>query len=332
MTKGDYDKIVLAGDIGATNINFGIAGLKKSVPKILLQSRESTKSVNDFGGLVNKFLGYAKDQHYNPTEACLAVAGPVENKKGYQIVKMTNAELVIDTRVFKKETGLNKILITNDFDAISYAINVLKRNDFEILNRGKPAPNATRVVLGTGTGLGKNILYYNDKVNAYLPIPSEGGHADLPLLTKEDLKMAEFIKRIQGIETQLCYEDVLSGRGLENIYKYLSTTKYPKLPIDLSAAEISATKSDNPCSRETFAWFIRFYARCARNFALDTLARGGVYLAGGIAAKNPEVFSDFFEEFVKNEIYEHILRDMPVYLITNYDISLIGAAYALTLQ
>ncbi len=220
----------------------------------------------------------------------------------------------------------------NDFDAVSYAINVLGRQDYIVLNKGRATPKAVKAVLGAGTGLGKNILHYHDKIEAYVPLPSEGGHADLPLLTTTELKMAEFIKKIQGIERQLCYEDVLSGRGLENIYKFLSTTKYPDLPIDLTAAEISTTKKDNSCSQETLEWFIRFYARCARNFALDTLARGGIYIAGGIAAKNHGSFNEFFEEFIRNEVYEHILRDIPIYLITNYNISLIGAAYALTFR
>ena len=74
---------------------------------------------------------------------------------------------------------------------------------------------------------------------------------------------------------------------------------------------------------------MKFYARAARNFALDTLARGGLYIAGGIAAKNRDSFSDFMTEFVKNEVYKELLSNIPIYLITNYDISLIGSAYAI---
>jgi glucokinase len=328
----DYDKIVLSGDIGGTNANFCIAGIKKGIPHILLQGRESTGSVDDLSRLVNNFIAEAQAHNFNPETACLAVAGPIETRKDYQKVQMTNTDLLIDTRKLKRNTGLKDIMLMNDFDAVSYAINVLDRQDFIVLNKGRAIPKAVKAVLGAGTGLGKNILHYHEQVEAYVPLPSEGGHADLPLLTTTELKMAEFIKKINGIKRQLCYEDVLSGRGLENIYKYLSTSKYPELPIDLTAAEISTTQNDNSCSQETFEWFIRFYARCARNFALDTLARGGLYIAGGIAAKNHGSFTDFVEEFIRNEVYENILQNIPIYLITNYNISLTGAAYALTFR
>jgi glucokinase len=328
------DRFVLGGDIGGTNANFCIAKVGADQPEVILKKRESTTEVDEFSELVTGFLNYAREHQYYPEVACFAVAGPVENLKGCQRVKMTNTKLFVDSRQIIENTTLKKVLIINDFAAISYAINVLKKDDFITINHGSASAvdHGVRAVLGAGTGLGKNILYHHDSINAYLSIPSEGGHADLPLLDAEELKFAEFIKKINGIETQVCYEDVLSGKGLEIIYKYLQTSRYPDAPENLTAVEISKTKNDNPCSGETFEWFIRFYARCARNFALDALARGGVYIAGGIAAKNTDAFRGFADEFVKNEVYHEFLREIPIYLITNYDISLIGCAYALLVQ
>lgn len=325
------DKFVLGGDIGGTNANFCIAKISAGQPEIILKQRKNTTAVDDFSQLVIGFLNFAKEHQYSPELACFAVAGPVENLEGFQRVKMTNTKLLIDSKELIEKTTLKKVLLINDFEAISYAINVMKNDDFITINPSS-APELehdVRAVLGAGTGLGKNILHYQDTVNAYLPIPSEGGHADLPLVDAEELKFAEFIKKLNGIKTQICYEDVLSGKGLENIYQYLQTDRYPDESESLTAPEISKTKNDNPCSRDTFEWFIRFYARCARNFALDVLARGGVYIAGGIAAKNTDAFRGFADEFVKNEVYQDLLKNIPIYLITNYDISLIGCAYAL---
>ncbi len=288
--------------------------------------------MEDFSVLVNNFLEYAKNNNFQSKVACFAIAGPVQNIEGFQLVKMTNTNLVIDSRDIIEKTPLEKILIINDFEAISYAINVLGNDDFITLNDGKSVEKGVCVVVGAGTGLGKNILHYHESAGAYMPIPSEGGHSDLPLLNEEELKFAEFVKNFRNIKEQVCYEDVLSGNGLENIYRYLQTTRYPSAPKGFSAKEISKTKSEIPCSKETFEWFIKFYARCARNFALDVLARGGVYIAGGIAAKNKESFSGFVAEFVRNEVYHDLLEDIPVHLITNYDISLIGSAYALSAQ
>jgi glucokinase len=333
MANGELnDKIVLGGDIGGTNANFCIANLKTGQPEIVLQKRESTASADDFSELVNGFLNYAKENQYTPQVACFAVAGPVDTKEGNQKVKMTNTELVIDSKELIEKTTLKNVLIINDFEAISYAINVLRNDDFITLNPGSVVDSGVCAVLGAGTGLGKNILYYHETVNAYLPIPSEGGHADLPVQSEEELNFVNYVKDIWKIQTQVCYEDVLSGKGLEIIYKYLRATRYHEAPENLTAVEISTTKESNPCSSETFEWFIRFYARCARNFALDVLARDGVYIAGGIAAKNTESFTRFLDEFQKNEVYHELLKDIPIHLITNYDISLIGSTYALIVR
>jgi glucokinase len=322
-----YSKIILAGDIGGTNANFCIADISKNTPKLYYQSQESTRSVTEITTLANRFLEQASDEGYTPTRAVLAIAGPVEVRKGYQRVKMTNTNIIIDSHKFIKSTGVKKLLLMNDFDAISFATNVLRKKDYIILNKGKPASQATKAVLGAGTGLGKNILYFNINLNAYVPIPSEGGNSDLPLLDKNELEMAKYIKRIRKLKRNLYYEDILSGLGLESLYKYLRSNKYKRYPKQLSAQDISLTRTTNKCSNRTFELFVKYFSRCARNFALDTLSRGGLYIAGGIAAKNPDAFGEFRKEFVKNEVYGHILRSMPVFLITNPNVGLIGAAY-----
>jgi glucokinase len=318
--------------MGGTNANFGVVRFENEKLKIVFQTRETTSTTSDFSTLVNNFLSMAKQKGYEPIDACFAVAGPVENKIGYQIVKMTNTDIVIDSRDLEQKTDLKNILIINDFEAMAHSINVLSENDYIILNRGKEVENSVQAVIGAGTGLGKCVLIYSDTTKKYIPIPSEGGNADLPILDDEELKLTEFIKIKLNLKHQLCYENVLSGSGLENIYHYLNSTRFKQSPQNLTAEEISMTRATNPCSKEAFDWFIKFYARCARNFALDTLARGGLYIGGGIAAKNQDSFSNFVSEFVKNDTYKQILEDIPIYIITNYDISLIGAAYALRLN
>jgi glucokinase len=325
-------KIILAGDIGGTNANFCIAEITKRTPKLLFQSQENTQTVKDISILVNRFLAQAVDKGHSPDRASLAVAGPIEDRKGYQRVKMTNTDITIDSRKLIKSTCLKNILLMNDFTAVSYATNIMKGDDYIILNKGRSASRATKAVVGAGTGLGKNILYFNENLNAYLPIPSEGGNSDLPILNERELEMANYIKRIRKLKRHLYYEDILSGSGLVSLYRYLNSTKYHKSPKKLSAEEISRTKKSNICSKKTFELFVQYLARCSRNFALDTLSRGGLYIAGGIAAKNPEIFGIFQNEFIDNEVYDYILRDIPVYLITNYDAGLIGAAYGATLR
>jgi len=292
-----------------------------------LLRRDNTASASHFCQLVNNFLAHAREESFEPDDACFAVAGPVEEEGTNRLVRMTNARLVVDQRELVRRTSLKHVDIMNDFEAVSYATNLLSGEDFVTLNRGSAIKGGTRVAIGAGTGLGKSILYWHERLGTYIPISSEGGHGDLPLLTEEEFLLSRFIKREYRIREVVVYEDVLSGRGLENIYQYLNASKFLTSPAGLSAEEISKTKRTNPCSRETFRWFVEFYARCARNFVLDALATGGLYIAGGIAARNTDSFTDFVQEFVRNDAYHGILKKIPVHIVTNYDISPIGAAY-----
>lgn len=333
--------MVLCADIGGTNSNFGLLDISGKSPKIILTINIKTDSKATFPELILQFFEYLSSiksmrEISNHIEtACFAVAGPVEDRNGAKRVQMTNTDHVIDSAEIMARTGLKKVVILNDFEAISYAVNILTDEDVIQLNRGKlKRSGETRVkaVIGAGTGLGKNILYHDAGKNAYLPLPSEGGHSDLPILDREDMIFSEHLKKALKNKHQLSYEDVLSGNGLEHIYSFFVLTKYPKEPKGLSAEQISATRTTNSASFDAFELFIKFYARCARNFVLDTLARGGLYIAGGIARKNPDAFGNFYAEYIKNDRFASLLKDVPIKLIKTPDISLLGCAYALMIS
>lgn len=93
---------------------------------------------------------------------------------------------------------------------------------------------------------------------------------------------------------------------------------------------ISKYRKTDPLCRETLSIYMRCYGRCAKNFVLETLATGGLYIAGGIAAKNREIFVShvFQTEFLNAEKQRHLLEKTPIYVITNYDVSIIGACNA----
>ena len=97
-------------------------------------------------------------------------------------------------------------------------------------------------------------------------------------------------------------------------------------------ALISTFQQDPHC-KATLDIFLRFYARCAQNLALDTMALGGVYLAGGIIAKNLLLFKRkaFIDEFILNHRMKKVLEQIPIFAITDYNVSLYGAAHALQL-
>lgn len=307
----------ICADIGGTNANFCTADIGKEIV-IKGQKHEPTAQYKEFSDLILNYLEQAKEPI---TIGCFAAAGPVKNQR----IEMTNANLVIDAEEIIRKTPLKTVLIINDFEAVGYATNVLTPSEKKILNPGKPEAYGMRAAIGAGTGLGKSILVWGKHENAYLPHPSEGGHADLPI---KDLEEFEIVKGMQSPT----YEDFLSGRGLERLYSHYQLTKYPSEEKTLSAKEISKARVTNACCKEAFKTFVRFYARCAKNFSIDLLASGGIFIAGGIAASNSDVFeTGFMEEFTSHRLpkFQSFLKNIPITLITNYDISLKGAAFAL---
>ena len=318
----------LVGDVGGTNDDLALVEVVEDKVNILVKKDRSTDEQRNFVEGVTSFLQELRKEtgHGPVSKACFAVAGPVENRR----VEMPNADFTVDADRIEEDTSLEDVLLINDFDAIGYSVKLLDDEDYKTVQKGESTKkNAPMAVVGAGTGLGKNLLIYDEGNNCYLPHSSEGGHSDLPLRNKEELDMAEYIQEKEDFKHQVSYEHVLSGSGIERIYDFLNQDRPES--ADLSAAEISNTKDENDCSRRTFAKFMGFYARCCRNYVLDTLPENGLYIAGGIAAQNSEEFNQtFLEEFQNSSPqFRELLSRIPVYVITNYEVSLKGAARAI---
>jgi len=345
--KENFSSFIMGVDIGGTHTNIGIAGLKKKKPTLLFSHHFDTRSIDSLVPCVNQTLEIAKTNYdIDVQAACVAAAGIVSSN--HDSVDLTNASWNVSSEELLEKTALTSVDIINDFQAIGYGINLLdidnNQDIFRIRSGSMDPGNAhpTKVVIGAGTGLGKTILVYDEKTQAYLPIPTEGGHVDLPIYDEDELVLVEFIKKYRGIEYPLPYEEVLSGRGLEALYAFVR--HHHKFPDTVYTHDIDDATEKAPLISEyrqldetcemTFHLFTRFYGRCAKNIALDTLAAGGLYIAGGIAAKNKEIFisKEFMDEFYRAYRRSEFLNKIPLFVILNYDVSLIGACYAAVLK
>jgi len=340
--KNNFSKYLLGVDIGGTYTNIAVAGVEKNKPALLFSFNFESKKINSLIEPLDEILTFSKKNHnINIKYACIGAAGVVSSKNDF--AKLTKLQWDVNVKEIIKKTTLKKAFIINDFQAIGYAINILdEKNQFDIYKIRSDKTNEnnyeTKALIGAGTGLGKSILYFDKKYNSYIPIDSEGGHVDFPAYNDFELKLLDFIKDLRNIQKPIIYEELISGRGLESIYLYLrkikkfSASEYTK-EIDETinkAPLISKYKSEDETCKETFKLFTKFYARCARNFVLDSMATGGLYIAGGIASKNKDIFNskEFLEEFEKSNKRDFVLKNVPIYVITNYDVSLLGACYA----
>lgn len=328
-SKKKFQKYVIGADIGGTNTNIGFFGVSGRDIVLLRSYHYKTQELKNIEEAVNDASIRALEHGIKTKSACFAVAGPLDPER--QEAKMTNAKIKIIAKSILKNTKLESVLLINDFEAIGYGINILETKDFAKINKVQEADKGQKAVLGAGTDLGKVILFYDKNFKAYIPISSEGGHADIVALNKEELELVNYVAKLRNSKNPR-WGHILSGKGIEHVYYYLrnkySETKYSR-EIDASehkAALISKYKNQDELCKETFRIFKKVYARAARNFALETLAFSGVYIAGGIAAKNQDIFDkEFLEEF---ERIDYLRGKFPVFLIKNYNIGMAGAAYS----
>jgi len=208
----------------------------------------------------------------------------------------------------------------------------------------KYKPN--KVVLGAGTGLGKNILIWNKNLESYVPVSSEGGHASIVVKDQQELDLVNYIKTTENRDPQeeVEWEGVLAGAGIQRVYKFLEQTgKYEASEYTKEIKEsgyspklISKYKFQDSLSNATLLdVFSKFYARCAKCFALETLAFGGVYIAGTtMTRKDPEIFTQegFLNEFFTNHKMTHLLKQIPIFTIVDEKVGLLGAAVFAGLQ
>ncbi len=340
--KQKFEKYVMGIDIGGTNTNIGFAGVSNIKIELLFSLNFESKKLNSLIPVIIKSLEYAK-KNYNiePKLACIGAPGIVSPSN--DLAKLTNLKWDVNSREIKNKTELNSIYIINDFQAIGFGINLLDSNSNDLLYIRKIKENnetkkLNKALIGAGTGFGKCVLIYDERYDSYIPIASEGGHGDLPIKDDYEFELIDYIKKSRNIKEPIYYEEVLSGRGIQNIYDFLREKKDYRNTIYTEEIDnnidktplISKYKNLDDTCKETFNIFTKFYARCAKNFVLDVHAKGGLYIAGGIAAKNREIFSSkmFIDEFENSYRRKDFLRETPIGIILNYDLSLYGACYA----
>lgn len=329
----------LGADIGGTNSNFGVFRKTDGKLQLILSLHFKSQLVTNFTDLVKTVLHILKKDHtISIKHSCFAGAGVVSPQRDR--CKPTNLHFVIDAHEIIENTEIECATIANDFEIIGYGLHLINEKNLVQVNKEMEKARATKCILGAGTGLGKSILTWNKTLNRYLPHPSEGGHADFSPQSKLEFDFLEFIRTTENRKYNISWEDVLSGNGIGRMYHFFHSRNGNE-PTNKKLGfngphpdEIFKNRDADTHSRHTFELYKTLYARCAKNWALDTLALGGVYIAGGIAAKNLNLFEQksFMKEFVNSEKQMEILKSIPIYVITDYNISLYGAAEFMLLE
>lgn len=313
------DSEILVGDVGGTHARFAIVDTAKKPFQAQQRVDFGPQDFESFEGAVEAYLEKAGADR--PAAASIAMAGPVTNGR----VDLTNRKWELSEDDLKK-LGFTHALLINDFVAPAFAVHELGPESFRPIGPELPGmPDEPVTVLGAGTGFGVSCLArYRGR---WAPIATEGGHIGFAPRSETQIEVLRILARRFG---HVSVERVLSGPGIENVYAALEEIAGRKSPA-LSDADISnGAEAGNAACRAALDLFCSVYGAVAGDFALAHGARGGVFVAGGIAAKIEAYLdkSDFRTAFEDKGRLSYFVKPIPTRLILEKDAAFLGAAYA----
>lgn len=319
---------LLAADIGGTHTRLQLGRWDRGT----LQPGEfavySSEHYDGLAPIVDEFLHATS---HDPIDAaCFAVAGPVDHGEA----KITNLPWHLRADRLGKALGVSRLQLVNDFEAAAWGLEALEIDDLVELQGGAPPAEGShsQVLIGAGTGFGQAIILREPQGTRVLA--TEGGHVDFAPRDEEELALWQYLHNTMH---RISYETLLSGRGLVRLFsfycQYLDGEPNSGLLRAMAQrdpakviSEYALANKDEMASR-ALDRFVRIYGAQAGNIALATKATGGVYVAGGIAPEIIKALQDgrFMEAFLAKEPMRELMQRIPVKVVTNGHLGLLGA-------
>lgn len=328
-------RMILAGDIGGTHARLTYYRPDQANGSCrFVAVHENVFASRGFRGLDEIVVKFISETGTRPTIASFGIAGPVRNGR----VETSNLPWVVESTRLAQELQLDSVSIINDLEAQAWGIQCLEPSDTVALNQintqvHKQAPAGNQAVVAAGTGLGEaGIIRDGQGQHIYA---CEGGHCDFAPRNELEIELLRYLLTRFG---HVSYERIVSGPGLVNVYLFLKDTHRGEEPQWLRdeiangdpAAAISraAVSAKAPLAEQALGLWISIYGAEAGNMALKVLATGGVFLAGGIAPKILPKLSGplFMQAFLSKGRMQPLLEAIPVHVITNEKVGLLGAA------
>ena len=215
--------------------------------------------------------------------------------------------------------------LLNDFEALALSLPHLTGDDVVQIGGETPSKPAVKIVLGPGTGLGMATLApaaagrLDGAARRGRPHHAAGGDAGRIRLAREDVEARRAL-RIRGRHHRR--RTVAACTGPSPSTPTLATPE-AVLQAALAGSDAAAVK--------TLDQFITWLARIAGDAAMTMQARGGVYLAGGIAPSIVDRLKtgNFRAIFQEKGRLAHVMRPIPVYVIVDRFPAFKGCAAAI---
>ncbi|MDG2459927.1 MAG: glucokinase [Luminiphilus sp.] len=312
----------LVADVGGTNARFAFAESSDPVPAAI-----ATYAVTDFPSFQDVLVQLQRDwvELADPsarlTKVCLAVAAIPEQEE----ISFTNNPWRFTRSGVAEQIGCSDVRIVNDFAAVARSLTALGPEHLEVIGGGTVVAGAPKVAIGPGTGTGVATLAFDSRGDAIV-LPGEGGHVDFAPITHVE---EEILSRLRAQYGRVSIERLLCGAGIMNIYRCLADIRgVEAIQLDPEDVGNSARAGGDALSGEAMNTFFSVLGAAAGNFALTLGARGGVYIAGGIAPRYIDLLrkSDFRARFHAKGRFADFNGQIATSVVTHPDPGLLGAA------
>lgn len=313
--------MILAADVGGSKTLVGRFAVARPRPALVDVRVLRTLDYPGLPALLDDAFGLRDPKI---THVSLGIAGPVVDGE----VVMTNVPWRVRFDEIADATGVARVCLLNDLEAMACAVPVLTPDELHTLQPGRPNPDGNAALIAAGTGLGEAILH---RVNGrLLPVPSEAGHSDFAARTDAELALVRDLRTRTG---RVDIEEVISGLGLVRIATHMHGADRCQIAGVFAerggAARVSATAAAGTCDRcmAVLDLFVDAYGAEAGNLGLRAVATAGVFVGGGIAPKIlPLLERRFMRPFLDKAPMTALLAAMPVHVILNDRAGLLGAA------
>ncbi len=295
----------LVGDLGGSKV---LLALADEAGELHGKRRFASADFSDFDALLAEYLRTVSTRI---DTACLAVAGPVADDG--RTAKITNLPWTIDAARLEARFGIDRLALINDFAGVALGVATLTPDRLVAVQPGRPLGDGLKLALGAGTGMGVAALL-GERV-----LPSEAGHIGF---SPQDAAQERIHAALLAEHGRVTVERVVSGTGLAAIHRALCGERATPQEIGQRAL------SGEALARTSVDAFFACFGAFAGDMALAFMARGGVFLAGGVTQRLlpllPE--SPFLAAFNAKAEHAALAKDMPVFAVTATDVGLRGAA------
>lgn len=297
---------VILCDVGGTHIRFALAEDNPLYP-------HKTR-VDAYKDLQEAILSFLKNRQVSPVKIT-----------GFYLAFSNRNEWNTNPEELRKVLPNAVIHQVNDFEANAHGVIQSVPSDFQRLNvpREKNIKDASKVVIGVGTGLG---LAYICGAGRQFVQRTHGAHM-LPVYSPVHHELYDFVTKNK--KDVLIYEDMLTGRGLYNIYKFLSDKNHLFTEYT-DVATLIRDGAGNPVFQQSLTIFSELLGLFAHHAVAFGYAYKGLYLTGGVIDRlmQANLFKiDPFLEYFKQDNVPIVVEDVssvPVYWIKDEFVSLKG--------